>query len=411
MIDLGINLSDEAVRFIPSPDNSPCYSFSATESHLFFGHIRGEITVCCMNYRSLSTQVVAKEKILQPSDSSLEHSEKISNDSRDSLMVDCICACPYTSVEEIFLSVLHGHHTLTFVKFNSSDTKDEKANSLSIYRSVELRLADGLFQYTNRATAHFWLDNDTFLVGCLDGTVLAVSATVEVSAHVFLREDSPIIQISWDNVNNVFAISSVGRSFVAIYNDGSLNISPIGSKPREEGVFGACVWPLKCTVYAARHNARIFEYNTTSNVVSRTYRIPQDAELGILRPLLMLSMPLSSLRNTSVGTEDNIRNGENGEKLPFPIFLYSEGPIFLSVLVLTSQDVCHVTRRFTDLAVVSTVLLSSWALVLCSNGYLMCVPSGSNLRQSQQCSDDNPTSTLGHPSIEPDKVKNSPILN
>ncbi|KEG15099.1 hypothetical protein DQ04_00191230 [Trypanosoma grayi] len=363
MGEMGLSLDDDAVRFITCPGDSPCCSFTATESHAFFGYTNGRVTAHRLDSCSGELECVADATTVLPAGSSEVGSGVAKCNADISRMIDCLCPCLYSSVDKILLSVLHGHDVVTFVTFSTADSSDSGHFGFRVERSVSLHAAGDPLQYTNRATAHCWLDGDTFLVGCLDGVVLAVSASVNASHRVVLKEQSPIVQIAWDAVSSFLVVSSVQRSVVATYANASLSVKPIGTKPREEGVLGACIWPISHAVYAARHNTRIFECAVSSGVVARTFRIPPEAGLGAMKPLLIASSSLAVTTHNGVV-----------QSSPPPVLLWSEGPRFVSILVLATTDTHHVTRRFFNTAVVCSAILSSSALVLCSDGKLMYVP-------------------------------------
>ncbi|KAF8292772.1 hypothetical protein TcYC6_0115660 [Trypanosoma cruzi] len=388
----GLSLDDDIVRFISCPSNSSCCSFAATESHVFFGHTSGEMTVCRLEHHSKGLETVASVTTVLPAELNRAKGENLRNKRTMSLAIDCLCVCPYASISGTLISSLHRGYFVTFVTFDAMSSSPERGG-MQIGRSLELFADETSLQYTNRVTAHCWLDDDTFLVGCLNGTVLAVSASVNDSHRVMLREESPIIQMVWDAETSVLVISSVRRSIVVTYANGSMTFKPIGNKPREEGLFGACIWPINHAVYAARHNARVFEYVPSKGEVSRTYRMESDVALGVLKPLRSSSFLVGSSQG-----DENLDGGK--EQFFLPVLLWSEGPRFISFLVLSATDTHHITRRFDDVAIVSSVILSSIALVLCSDGRLMYIPLGSNPLCLQEDRVDNAREVLARPESE-----------
>ncbi|EKF31281.1 hypothetical protein MOQ_004886 [Trypanosoma cruzi marinkellei] len=395
----GLSLDDDIVRFISCPSNSSCCSFAATESHVFFGHTSGEMTVCRLEHNSRGLETVATLTTLLPAELNTAEDENPRHSGNMSLAIDCLCVCPYASISGTLISSLHRGQFVTFVTFDAMSSSPE-CGGLQVGRSLKLFADDTSLQYTNRVTAHCWLDDDTFLVGCLNGTVLAVSASVNDSHRVMLREESPIIQMVWDVETSVLVISSVRRSIVVTYANDSTTFKPIGNRPREEGLFGACICPINHAVYAARHNARVFEYVPSTGEVSRTYRMKSDVALGVLKPLRLSSFLASSSQG-----DENLDGGK--EQFSSPILLWSEGPRFISFLFLSATDTHHITRRFDDVAIVSSVVLSSIVLVLCSDGRLMCIPLGGKPLCLQEDRVENTREILGQP--EPEQTRDAAI--
>lgn len=197
-------------------------------------------------------------------------------------------------------------------------------------------------RYCLRSACHTWLGEDTLLIGCTDGSVLHLVVSAMVFTAV-IKEDASVTQLAIDGEGRALLVSTVERTGVVslaavegavararsqhvrhrraeedsevvatqpsspLVCDAWVKLQQVGTKARAMGDFGACfAAPLRqaphlpvspasaegdgvggggevARLYAARHARRLFEADSVSGVVYRTFKFPDAPfELGLL---------------------------------------------------------------------------------------------------------------------------------
>lgn len=275
---------------------------------LYFGGASG--TVRCVRWTAPLDD--ASSVILSP----MSETVAVSDSS-----VDCLVALPECSGKEVLVALTNGVQVQQLHR--TSGTGKWKKGPL-------VRLPDEC-EYTNRSSAHCWLDGDHALIGCFNGAVVCCSfaehASGEPSAWVVALEDSPVVGLQYVSLSKQLIVSTLRRSTLArgvdilgLRNEEGqlIALTQIGSKARSEGCYGACYFHTVDKVYAARHNCRVFEADPGSGSVFQTFKVADDTPLGLVRPL----------RLEGVQTDDEV-------------VLWSEGQTFCAVVILsTTQSEC-----------------------------------------------------------------------
>lgn len=298
--------------FSDSPCGQGALCVAATHNYLIFGMSQGLVRVVPWSAPAADCGD-ASTVVLHASDAT-EHAVLAA--SKHSRAIDCVVACPWRKGDGgTDVAVLTSGSIVTCI---SVRPQDGQLRATIVDDGVGTVLMPVGCEYTTRCSAHCWIAPNRFAVGCFNGTVVCCEFDGhQTRCFAIVHEDSPIVQLFFSAPARQLVVSSLRRSTTAsgvqMTEGDDIALVQIGTKPREEGYFGACyVGGSIDRVYTSRHNNRFFEADRNTGVVEKTYKVGDEVPLGIIRPLRL-----------------------EGAQSDDETVLWSEGPTFCAVVILS----------------------------------------------------------------------------